>query len=106
MVYYVFRTIYIFLGKISTQSGQQSNPYHLHEGLTRAFCYINYGFQDTLFQARKAEVRPRCFSNFFNNQNDYSKKLSSVPRQYLCGEYTRKADLKDGHNLKKLMAKI
>ena len=75
----------------------------------RAFCYISYGFQDTLFQARKTEileVRPRCFSNFFDNQNDYSKKLSSVPRQYLCGEYTRKTGLTDAHNFKKLTAKI
>ena len=59
----------------------------------RAFCDISYGFQDTSFQAHKTEileVRSRRFSNFFDNQNDYSKKFSSVPRQYLCGEYTRK----------------
>ena len=98
-----------FSGEISIQSGQQRNLYRLLEGLTRAFCYISYGFQDTPFQARKTEileVRSRRFSNFFDNQNDYSKKLSSVPRQYLCGEYTRKAGLKDAHNFKKLTAKI
>ena len=63
----------------------------------------------TPFQARKTEileVRPRCFSNFFNNQSDYSKKLSSVPRQYLCGEYNRKTDLTDAYNFKKLAVKI
>ena len=73
------------------------------------FCYISYGFQDTLFQARKTEileVRQRRFSNFFDNQNDYSKKLSSVSRQYLCVEYTRKTGLTDAHNFKKLAAKI
>ena len=73
------------------------------------FCDIIYGFQDTLFQARKTEifdVRSRCFSNFFDNQNDYSKKLSSVPQQYLCGEYTTKTSLTDAHNFKKLVAKI
>ena len=105
MVYYFSRMIYIFSGEISIQSGQQSNLYHLLQGLTRAFCYINYGFQDTLFQAHKTEiweVRPRGFLNFFDNQNDYSKKLSSAPRQYLCGEYTRKAGLKDAHNFKSI----
>ena len=57
----------------------------------RAFCNISYGFQDTPFQARKTdilEVRLRPFSNFFENQNDYSKKLSLISWQYLCGEYT------------------
>ena len=66
----------------------------------RAFCDIIYSFQDTLFQARKTEileVRSRRFSNFFDNQNDYSKKLLSVPRQYLCGEYTRKTGFTDAH---------
>ena len=75
----------------------------------RAFSGISYGFQDTPFQACKTEileVRLRRFSNFFDNQNDSSKKLSSVPRQYLCGEYTRKAGLTDAHNFKKLMMKI
>ena len=75
----------------------------------RAFSGISYGFQDTPFQAHETEileVRPRRFSNFFDNQNDYSKKLSSVPRQYLCGEYTRKTGLTDAHNFKKLMTKI
>ena len=70
---------------------------------------ICYGFQDTPFQAHKTdilEVRLRRFSNFFDNQNDYSKKLSSVPQQYLCGEYTRKIGLTDAHNFKKLAAKI
>ena len=65
-----------FSGEISIQSGQQRNLYRLLEGLTRAFCYISYSFQDTPFQAFKTEilgVRPRRFSNFFNNQNDYSK---------------------------------
>ena len=59
----------------------------------RAFCDISYGFQNTPFQARKTEileVRLRRFTNFFDNQNDYSKKLLSVPQQYLYGEYTRK----------------
>ena len=108
-VYYFSRTIWIFSGKISFKSGQQSNLYYLLERLTRAFCDISYGFQDTPFQARKTEileVRSRRFSNFFDNQNNYSKKLSSVPRQYLCGEYTRKTGLTDAHNFKKLAAKI
>ena len=34
------------------------------------------------------------------------KKLSSIPQQYLCGEYTRKTGLTDAHNFKKLAAKI
>ena len=75
----------------------------------RAFCDISHGFQDTPFQACKTkilEVRLRRFSNFFNNQNDYSKKLLLVPRQYLCWEYTRKTGLTDVHNFKKLVAKI
>ena len=109
MVYDLSHMIQIFLGEILFQSGQQSNLYYLLEGLTRAFCNTSYGFQDTPFQARKTEileVRSRRFSNFFDNQNDYSKKLSSVPRQYLCGEYTRKTGLTDAHNFKKLAAKI
>ena len=60
-VYHFSRTIYSF------QSGQQSNLYHLLEGLTRAFCNVCFGFPDTLFQAHKTnilEVRPRRFSNF------------------------------------------
>ena len=75
----------------------------------RAFCNISYDFQSTPFQAHKTdilEVRPGRFSNFFDNQNDYSKRLLSVPQQYLCGEYTRKRSLADAHNFKKLMAKI
>ena len=52
------------------------------------------------------EVRPRRFSNFFDNQNDYSKKLSSVPRQYLCGEYTRKTGFTNAHNFKSLQQKF
>ena len=102
-VYYFSRTIWIISGEISFQSRQQSNLYYLLKGLTRAFCNISYGFQDTPFQARKTEileVRSRRFSNFFNIQNDYSKKLSSVPRQYLCGEYTRKTGLTGAHNFK------
>ena len=42
----------------------------------RAFSGISYGFQDTPFQACKTEileVRLRRFSNFFDNQDDYSK---------------------------------
>ena len=96
-------------GEISFQSGHQSNLYHFLEGLTRAFCNISYGFQDTLFQACKNDIlegRPRCFCNFFNNQNDYSEKFSSVPWQYLCGEYTRKTGLKDPHNFKSLRRKF
>ena len=101
--------IKIFLGEISFQSEPQSNLYHLLEGLTRAFCNICYGFQDTLFKARKTEileVRPRHFSNFIDYQNDYSKKLSSVPQWYLCSEYTRKTGLTNAHNFKKLTTKI
>ena len=77
-VYHFSRTIQIFSGEISFQSGQQSNLYHLLEGLTRAFCNTCYGFQDTPFQAHKAdilEVRPIRFYNFFDNQNDYSKSF-------------------------------
>ena len=76
----------------------------------RAFSSISYGFQDTPFQACKTEileVRLRRFLFFFfDNQNDYSKKLSSVPWQYLCSEYTRQTGLTDAHNFKKLMTKI
>ena len=71
--------------------------------------YVCYVFQDTPFQAHKTdllEVRPRLFSNFFDSQNDYSKKLLSVPQQYLCGEYTRKTGSTDPHIFKKFMAKI
>ena len=103
------RTVLRYTGEISFQSGQQSNLYHLLEGLTRAFCNVCYGFQNTPFQAHKTdilEVRLRCFSNFFYSQKDYSKKLSSVPRQYLCGEYTRNTGFTDPHNFKKLTAKI
>ena len=98
-----------FSGEISIQSGQQRNLYRLLEGLKRAFCYISYSFQDTPFQACKTEilgVRPRRFSNFFQQPEWLLKKLSSVPRQCLCGEYTRKAGLTDAHNFKKLTAKI
>ena len=55
---------------------------------------------------RILEVRLRRFSNFFDSQNDYSKKLLSVPWQYLCGEYIEKTGLTDAHNFKKLTAKI
>ena len=53
-----------------------------------------------------SEVRSRRFPTFFDNQNEYSKKLSSVPQQCLCGEYTTKTGLTDSHNFKKHMAKI
>ena len=46
------------------------------------------------------------FLTFFDNQNEYSKKLSSVPRQCLCGEYTTKTGLTDSHNFKKHTAEI
>ena len=76
----------------------------------RAFCNISYGFQDTSFQAHKSEileVRSRRFSNFFDNQNNYLKKLLSVPQHYLCGEYTRKTGLIDRHTtLKSLQRKF
>ena len=97
------------IGEISFQSGQQSNHFYLLKGLMRVFAISVYGFQDTLFQARKTEILEvwlRCFSNFFNNQNNYSKKLSSVPRQYLWDEHTRKTGLTDAHNFKNLAAKI
>ena len=98
MVYHFSHTISIFSGKILFQSRQQSNLYHLLEGLTRDICY---GFQDTLFQAHKTdilEVSLRCFS--FRQPERLFKKLLSVPPQYLCGEYNRKTGLTAAHNFK------
>ena len=76
----------------------------------RPFSGISYSFQDTPFQARKTkilEVRLRPFFQIFSTTRTIiQKKLSSVPRQYLCGEYTRKTGLTDAHNFKKLMTKF
>ena len=81
VVYYFSRMTLIFSGKILFLS-QQSNLYHLLEGLTRAFCDISYGFQESLFQTCKTEIleaRPRYLSNSFDNQNNYSKKALVSP---------------------------
>ena len=40
-VYHFSRTIQVFSGENSFQSGQQSNLYHLLNGLTKAFCNIS-----------------------------------------------------------------
>ena len=46
------------------------------------------------------------FPTFFWQPERIFKKLSSVPRQCLCGEYTTKTGLTDSHNFKKCTAKI
>ena len=73
----------------------------------RAFCDISYGFQATPFQARKTnyEGKIEMLLCFFRQPEQLFKKLSPVPRQHLCGEYTRKTGLTDAHNFEKLAAK-
>ena len=47
--------------------------------MTRAFCNINHGFQNTPSQAHKTdilEVRPRRFSNFFLTTRTITQKSS------------------------------
>ena len=72
----------------------------------RAFCDISYGFQDTPFQAHKTEileVRSRRFSNFFDNQNDYSKSSRQSLGSICVVSILERQGLADAHNFKKLL---
>lgn len=48
-----------------------------------------------IWEVRLIRIR---FPDFFDIQNKYSKKLSSVSWQSFCDEYTRKASLTDAPN--------